>query len=95
VRALIIGLTMLLILLQVKLWHGDGSFLQVRALRQDIVVQEKKVIYLAQRNQTLEAEVLDLKKHMDAIEERARTDLGMIRPGEHFYQYSSKIPKND
>ena len=85
-------LCILLILLQIKLWHGDGSILQVHSLRQEIAVQEEKIVTLKQRNQTLEAEVQDLKHRLSAVEERARTDLGMIRQGESFYQYSDKPP---
>lgn len=83
----------MLVLLQVRLWHGDGSLLQVRALRQEIAVQDEKIGKLKTRNITLEAEILDLKQRLGAIEERARTDLGMIRAGESFYQYSPKKEK--
>lgn len=83
-------LTILLILLQVRLWIGDGSITQVRALSKEVALQQEKVEKLKERNQTLEAEVQDLKHRLHALEERARTDLGMIRQGETFYQYSLK-----
>ncbi len=83
-------LTILLIGLQVRLWIGDGSITQVRALSKEVALQQEKVEKLKERNQTLEAEVQDLKHRLHALEERARTDLGMIRQGETFYQYSLK-----
>lgn len=83
-------LTIMLILLQVRLWIGDGSITQVRALSKEVALQQEKVEKLKERNQTLEAEVQDLKHRLHALEERARTDLGMIRQGETFYQYSLK-----
>ena len=83
-------LTVLLVLLQAKLWFGDASVPKIFALRQDVKVQEEQVEKLKLRNQTLEAEVQDLKHRLSAIEERARTDLGMIRKGESFFQYGNK-----
>ncbi|MFI4937847.1 MAG: septum formation initiator family protein [Candidatus Berkiellales bacterium] len=78
----------LAILLQIALWSGNGSLRQVYSLRKEVALQEEKVAQLKQRNQTLEAEVQDLKHRLDALEELARTDLGMIHHGETFYQYS-------
>lgn len=62
--------------------------MQVRALKQEVALQHEKAEKLRERNQILEAEVQDLKHRLGAVEERARTDLGMIRQGETFYQYS-------
>lgn len=78
----------LIFVLQIRLWYGEGSYLQVRSLQKEVEKQQAHTEKLRERNQTLEAEVLDLKKRLGAIEERARTDLGMIRQGETFYQYS-------
>ncbi len=83
----------LLILLQVRLWVGDGSFSQVRTLKKEIVLQQNTAEKLKERNQTLEAEVQDLKHRLGALEERARTDLGMVRQSEVFYQFSMKDEK--
>ncbi len=85
---LLIGL---LIVLQIRLWRGDGSLAQVRHLRQEISVEQEKVTALKERNQTLEAEVQDLKNRLSALEERARSDLGMIRKNETFYQHSIPV----
>lgn len=90
VKVLSFILVVFFVLLQIRLWRGDGSLAQVNALEQEVAVQELKVKGLQERNQTLEAEVQDLKHRLGALEERARTDLGMIRKGETFYQYSAK-----
>lgn len=85
-RLLTAILILLLVLLQYKLWFGDGGVLKVRQLDRAVESQSAENAALRERNRALEAEVRDLKKGRDAIEERARTELGMIREGETFYQ---------
>lgn len=80
------GLVIVLVLLQYRLWLGDGGMREVHQLRADIEVQREQNRELKERNRTLAAEVQDLKKGTVAIEERARTDLGMVGRGETFYQ---------
>lgn len=80
------GLVIVLVLLQYRLWLGDGGMREVHRLRAEIEVQRNQNSELKERNRTLVAEVQDLKKGTVAIEERARTDLGMVGPGETFYQ---------
>ena len=80
------GLVIVLVLLQYRLWLGDGGMREVHRLRAEIEVQRDQNSELKERNRTLVAEVQDLKKGTVAIEERARTDLGMVGPGETFYQ---------
>ena len=83
----VIGIIVLFIaILQLRLWYGEGSYLQVKALQKEVDKQRAQAESLQERNQTLEAEVQDLKHRLGAIEERARTDLGMIRQNETFYQ---------
>ncbi len=84
-RTILVILVVLLGLLQYKLWVGDGSLSEVWHLRQKIGAQETENRGLRQRNQQLEAEVLDLKEGLDAAEERAREELGMVKRGEVFY----------
>jgi cell division protein FtsB len=79
-------LLLVLLVLQYRLWVGDGSLAEVRALREEIDTQKKELEQLSTRNQTLEAEVLDLREGLDALEERARSELGMIKEGEMFLQ---------
>jgi cell division protein FtsB len=80
---LLIGL---LVLLQYKLWVGDGSLAEVWKLYQQVEAQKAENRQLRDRNQALEAEVRDLKQGLEAIEERAREELGMVREDETFYQ---------
>lgn len=85
-RAILSILVVLLLLLQYKLWFGDGSITEVRELERAIEAQREENESLRQRNRALEAEVNDLKTGLDAIEERARSELGMIREGETFFR---------
>ena len=81
------GILLLLLLgLQYRLWVGDGSLEQVNALRAEIAAQEEELVALRERNQALAAEVQDLREGLDALEERARSELGMIKQGEIFLQ---------
>ncbi len=72
--------------LQLKLWVGEGSLREVQRLRDAIAAQQTENTTLAARNAALAAEVADLKHGLDAVEERARSELGMIRRGESFFQ---------
>ncbi|MBI5460697.1 MAG: cell division protein FtsB [Gammaproteobacteria bacterium] len=85
-RWLTLILIALLLGLQYKLWVGEGSIAEIWNLLQAGEVQRDENARLKERNAALEAEVKDLKTGMDAIEERARTDLGMVKDGEIFYQ---------
>ena len=75
-----------LLLLQFSLWFGNGGLLRVLQLNQSVEMQKSENSRLKERNEALEAEVRDLKKGLEAIEERARTELGMIKKGETFFQ---------
>jgi len=79
-------LVLLLIGLQLKLWTGSGSMRDVDALRVAVKKQTDENARLLQRNQAVGADVLDLKHGDQAVEARARTELGLIKPGEVFYQ---------
>ena len=85
-RILIAILLIMLVWLQYRLWVGEGSLAEVYTLRKEIEVQKSELEALKRRNQSLQAEVDDLKQGLAAIEERARTELGMIEEGETFYQ---------
>jgi len=86
VKILVAVLVVLLLLLQFKLWFGDGNLQEVWHLQDAIENQKFDNARLKHRNDALEAEVDDLKKGLDAIEERARKELGMVKKGETFYQ---------
>ena len=76
----------LIIWLQYKIWLQDGGLPEVIQLEQEIEQVRKEVEQLRERNLSLDAEVKDLKKGLDAIEERARSEMGMIKQGEVYYQ---------
>jgi cell division protein FtsB len=76
----------LIALLQYPLWLGKGSWLRVWDLSQQIDKQKEANVVLKARNDTLDAEVRDLKQGYAAIEERARSELGMVKQDEVFYQ---------
>ncbi len=74
----------LIVLLQYPLWLGDGGWLKLWSLGGDVARQQELNGKLRVRNETISAEVRDLKEARDAIEERARGELGMIRSDEVF-----------
>ena len=76
----------LLLLLQYPLWLGKGSWLKVWDIGQQVEAQKKINDQTQQRNAALDAEVRDLKNGTDSIEERARSELGMVKQGEVFFQ---------
>jgi len=85
-RWLIAVLIAMLLVLQYRLWVGDGGIADVRRIGQEVELQKRTNAALRERNQALEGEVRDLKQGLEAVEERARSELGMIREGETFYQ---------
>jgi cell division protein FtsB len=94
-RALGITLILLVVGIQYPLWFGKGGWMRVRQLNQQLEQQQAENDKLALRNATLSAEVLDLKTGLEAIEERARSELGMIKPGEVFFQVLDPNPGGD
>ena len=83
-------LVLVLIALQVKLWSGTGGVHGVETLRAAVKKQGEDNDKLTQRNQALGADVGDLKHGEQAVEARARAELGLIKPGETFYQVVEK-----
>ncbi|WP_428354356.1 septum formation initiator family protein [Methyloprofundus sp.] len=73
-------------LLQYRLWYGDGSFKQTEKYQQQLDQLQFQFAIKQQRNKALEAEVRDLRKGKEAIEETARHDLGLIKQDETFFQ---------
>jgi cell division protein FtsB len=87
------ALALAIILLQYRIWLSDDGVRQVTGLRQAVAVQRAENDQLAERNRQLAAEVRDLKTGLDALEERARSDLGMIARNETFYQVVPPAPQ--
>lgn len=81
-----IVLIVLIAVLQVKFLFGQGNWRQVQDLREQVHAQQKENQALLSRNRALAAEVKDLKSGVDAVEERARNEMGMVKPGETFYR---------
>ncbi len=91
-RALTLIFVILIALLQYPLWLGKGSWLRVWELNRQVDTQQKKNTALKARNDTLNAEVSDLKSGKAAIEELARSELGMIKQDEVFFQVIEAQP---
>jgi cell division protein FtsB len=91
-RILALVFAVLIIALQWPLWIGKGSWLRVWQLDTQLVQRQAENAKLRERNDALQAEVSDLKNGSDAIEERARNELGMIRGDEVFFQVLDRTP---
>jgi len=87
-RAVTLILAAILLLLQYPLWLGKGSWLKVWDLNRQVEQQQQVNQMSAARNALLDAEVRDLKQGTEAIEERARSELGMIKRDETFFQFT-------
>ena len=85
-QLVLVALIALLAFLQYRLWWGEGGRRSVADLHQQVGQQAHENEGLQQRNAALAAEVEDLKSGEAAVEERARSELGMIKPGETFYR---------
>lgn len=85
-RYVALVLVILIAALQVKLWTGQGGMREVWALGETVAAQSTENEQLRARNDALSADVDDLKNGTEAVEERARSELGLIKPGETFYQ---------
>jgi cell division protein FtsB len=94
-RWIVLVLVVLLGFLQYRLWVGDGSLADLHALQARIAETETELARLQSRNNALAAEVEDLKTGLDAIEERARSQLGMIQSGEVFLQVVEEPPPDE
>jgi len=91
-RPVTLILLALILLLQYPLWLGKGSWLKVWDIDRQVDAQKKINQQTEIRNAALNAEVLDLKKGTDAIEERARSELGMVKRDEVFFQIVGQHP---
>jgi cell division protein FtsB len=84
-KILIAVLIVIFIALQYRLWVGEGSFADISRLQQQVSVQETENAELEERNAILVNEVEELQSGMDAVEEHARNELGLIEEGETFF----------
>ncbi len=86
IKILIAIIILLIVHLQYRLWWGDASIFQIRDYQQRLDRLKKTAQEKKERNDALYAEVLDLRKGDEAIEERARYELGMVKENETFFQ---------
>lgn len=91
-RYLAAALAFIIVILQYPLWLGKGGWLRVWDLDRQVTVQKDQNEKLKRRNAALDAEVRDLKQGFEAVEERARYELGMVRPDEIFFQIIPPTP---
>ena len=91
-RILAIVFVLLILALQYPMWLGKGGWLQLRELKAQVAAQRQVNADLKARNEALDAEVRDLKQGVEAVEERARSELGMIRQDEVFFQLPADTP---
>jgi cell division protein FtsB len=85
-KILITIIIFLIIHLQYRLWVGDGSVAQIKEYEARLETVKEKVKEKKERNEALYAEIEDLRKGQEALEERARDELGMIKENETFFQ---------
>ncbi len=86
IRLLFGVLLLTFVVLQYRLWVGQGSLAEVAQLKRQIAQQDKRLQEMRERNSVLRAEVDNLKHGLEAVEARARSELGMIKEGETFYR---------
>ena len=93
-RTLAFTLGALLLLIQYPLWLGKGGWVRAWDIDRQLASQKARNEALQARNEALDAEVRDLKQGLEAIEERARFELGMVRPDEVFFQIVDRPPES-
>jgi cell division protein FtsB len=91
ILAAVLGL--LIVAIQYPLWLGKGGWMRVWDMERQVAAQKRTNASLEARNVALEAEVKDLKQGFDAVEERARYELGMLRQDEVFFRVLSEPPR--
>ena len=94
-RIIVVALLVLLLYLQSTLWFGKGGIRDEQMLERTVAEHQSEILALKERNQALAAEVLDLKQGMEAIEELARSEMGMIKEGELFFQLIKPLPERN
>ncbi len=91
-RILVALLLLLLLGLHYRLWVADGGYAEITHLKREIAEYQQQNALLKSRNAALEAEVNDLKQGLDAMEERARAELGMVKEDEEFFLIAEPPP---
>ena len=89
-KRLVTGLLLsLLLVLQAQIWFGRGSLPNVRQMQDKLLDMNRQNLQAQAENERLASEVRDLKEGLDMVEEKARSELGMVKPNEIFVQFST------
>ena len=91
---LVLVISILLIIVQVNIWTGDYSYSNLKNLKKELNEKKQLTIELEENNLLLEQEKNQLRSERNAIEGLARSELGLIKPGETFYKFQSELTKN-
>ncbi|MCW8876423.1 MAG: septum formation initiator family protein [Kangiellaceae bacterium] len=91
-KFLAIVFAILICIIQYRIWWGEGSYREIELLKQQIAEQQKQNDLLKKENEILRKEILALRTNPQVLEEKARENLGLIKPGETFYRI---IPKEN
>jgi len=91
---LVVLLSVLLIITQVKIWAGDYSYSNLKGLKEEVREKKKLILELERSNFLLEQKKEQLRSERNAIEGLARSELGLIKPGETFYNFQSGLTKD-
>ena len=92
---LVLVLSVLLILVQVNIWTGDYSYSNLKDLKEELNDKKQLTIELEESNLLLKEEKNQLRSERNAIEGLARSELGLIKPGETYYKFQTKQSKNE
>ena len=92
---LVLVLSVLLILVQINIWTGDYSYSNLKDLKEELNDKKQLTIELEESNLLLEEEKNPLRSERNAIEGLARSELGLIKPGETFYKFQTEQSKNE
>ena len=84
-QAILISMTVLTLSLQYRLWVGEGSLAHASGLKEQVQRMQSENRSILQRNAILKAEIIDLRSGLDAIEEKARSDFGLVKQNETFF----------
>ncbi|RUO21558.1 cell division protein FtsB [Aliidiomarina haloalkalitolerans] len=94
-RVLTVIMIAIVLLLQYRIWFGQHGVRDYRELQQELARQEQINNTLTQRNQLIEADIRDLRSALEAVEERARNELGFVRPEETFFRLIPKVEEDN
>ena len=84
-QTILVSMTLLMLSLQYRLWVGEGSLAHASGLKEQVQRMQSENRSISQRNDILKAEIIDLRSGLDAIEEKARSEFGLVKQNETFF----------